>query len=310
MKKRPVMNVAVTVNDNYVYPLKIMLHSLYEQNRDVKVKVYMIYSDVSLKNRKELEKLCQSYQGAFQPIKIDGDYFENAPRMLHFSKEMYYRILAAQFLPEQVNRILYMDPDIIVTGSLRRFYRMDMKNAFFAGARDRLQDGLRKKADPSRPYTYINSGVLLCNLKLLRKEQKVEEVFDYIKENAQRLEFPDQDLINELYRDRIVYVSDCYNFNPNILYWEEYFLYNFFPFAVKKGPAIIHYMGSDKPWNPNYWKGLYHYYWKVEIRHTDRNKVRIGLRILRNPICQIREGWCFFVFAKRHLVNFIRKRMG
>ena len=179
------MNIAVTINDKYFYPLYIMLNTLFAQHRGVAVQVFLIHSRVSKRNRKILAGLCKKNGGKLIEVFVSEDEFSDAPTFSYFSKEMYYRILAAKLLPEDVDRVLYLDPDLIVTDSLLEFYNMPLDNCFFAGARDRLQDVVTNPYWKVLGFTgknnYINSGVLLCNLALLRKEQNIQDIFDMLK---------------------------------------------------------------------------------------------------------------------------------
>lgn len=290
------MNIAVTVNDNYIYPLYIMLNSLYGKHKGVKITVYLIHSRVSRENVEMLTALCEKWGGTLEEVYVGEDAFSEAPVLLYFTKEMYYRILVANLLPETEERVLYMDPDTIVTDSLVDFYNMPMGNSFFAGIVDRLQDqnndGYLSVLNLKPETHYINSGILLCNLAALRREQKVADVFTTLKTYGETLKYPDQDLINMLYEDKIIYADDRYNLNPNNLFWYEFFAYNHAPFCRKK-PAILHYMGKEKPWNPKYMKGLYHYYWWNEIKYTNRKKAPIFFRIFLQPIRCI-GGWCIY----------------
>ena len=292
------MNIAVTINDTYFYPLYIMLNTLFSRHKGKEIQIFLIHSRVSKRNRKRLERLCTEHGGRFIEIFVSEEEFLDAPSFSYFTKEMYYRILVAKLLPETVDRVLYLDPDLIVLDNLEEFYHMSLKDCFFAGIRDRLQD----KEDS--PYwkelgflgknRYINSGVLLCNLELLRKEQKIQDVFDMLKERGERLKFPDQDLINVLYEGKIAVAEDRYNFNPNIIRWWEYLGYNFAPFLLKK-PAIIHYMGSGKPWRNSYAGGMYQYYWNEERKYTYRKKVDMFFRCFKIPFLIIKAGIRFFL---------------
>lgn len=291
------MNIAVTINDTYFYPLYIMLNTLFSKHEKTQIHVYLIHSRVSGKNKKRLERLCKRHGGKFTEIFVSEEEFSDAPSFSYFTKEMYYRILVAKLLPETVERVLYLDPDLIVTDNLEEFYHMPLEGYFFAGIRDRLQD------NEDSPYwkvlgftgknNYINSGVLLCNLTLLRKEQKVQDVFDMLKERGESLKFPDQDLINVLYEGKIAVAEERYNLNPNILRWWEYLGYNFAPFFLKK-PAIIHYMGSQKPWRNSYTGGLYHYYWNEERKYAYGKKVDMFFRFFKIPFLMIKAGLRFF----------------
>ena len=104
---------------------------------------------------------------------------------------------------------------------------------------------------------YINSGVMLMNLALLRKEQDLNEVFNYIKRYKNRLLLPDQDVLSGLYGsktktvDSLVYnISDrylaLYNLDPEN--WRQKIDLNW----VRENTVIIHYCGRNKPWKDNY----------------------------------------------------------
>lgn len=304
------MNIAVTINDKYFYPLYIMLNTLFAQHRGVAVQVFLIHSRVSKRNRKILAGLCKKNGGKLIEVFVSEDEFSDAPTFSYFSKEMYYRILAAKLLPEDVDRVLYLDPDLIVTDSLLEFYNMPLDNCFFAGARDRLQDVVTNPYWKVLGFTgknnYINSGVLLCNLALLRKEQNIQDIFDMLKERGDSLKFPDQDLINVLYEGKIAVVDDRYNLNPNILYIKEYFCYNFAPWLMKK-PAILHYMGEGKPWRVSYKGGLYQYYWREEKKYNPKKKWHMFFRSLKIPYLTIISGKQFVLHLKRRIKRLIKK---
>lgn len=289
------MNIAVTINDNYFYPLYIMLHTLFAVHPDSHIRVYLLHSRVGAENVKRLREICRNRQGEFVEIRIKEETFADAPACGHFTKEMYYRILAAKLLPETESRVLYLDPDMIILDSLESLYRTPMEEYFFAGCRDRFvgihhqeyKDMLRMKKESC----YFNSGFLLCNLEKLRSEQETGRIYEMLQEYGDRLQFPDQDLINALYEGKIKRLDDRYNLNPNILYASEYFIYNFMPWLKK--PAVIHYMGKEKPWNPDYRGGLFQYYWKQEMNYTYKDKKEIAARIWKNPFYILRIGCGF-----------------
>ena len=247
------MNILVTVNDNYVYPLKIMLGSLFRHNKEEEITVYLLHSDVSEKNRKTLDRMISYYGGKFVPIHVSEDLFADAPCPEYFSKEMYYRILAPWILPE-LNRVLYLDPDMVVLQDLSKFYQMDMNGFCYAGCKDRYGYSRLQRRDPGKwsDHIYINSGVLLCNLMELRYVTTKEEYLKYIEDHKDELEYPDQDVINFMNYNRIRYADEKYNLDPNNLHAWEYIAMIFKPLNFLCKPFIFHYMGGDKPWFRTY----------------------------------------------------------
>jgi lipopolysaccharide biosynthesis glycosyltransferase len=112
---------------------------------------------------------------------------------------------------------------------------------------------------------YINSGVLLMNLQMLRKHMHPEEIYEYIHKHKQVLLLPDQDVLSALYGKKTLLVDSLlYNLT------EKYVrAYNFrlLPGAfkinldwIRSNTVIIHYCGKNKPWKTNYLGNLNGFY--------------------------------------------------
>ena len=172
------------------------------------------------------------------------------------SEEMYYRLFAFSILPESVDKVLYLDPDIIVRKSLKELYDLDTGTAYVAGCthvRELLTkiNSMRLKTDESKAY--LNTGVLLMNLALLRKDFTKEEIVHTIMENRPRLLLPDQDVLVILFRDRIMTIDSFrYNLSDRIYSLCRLEDRNINIESVKKNTAIIHYCGRNKPWREGY----------------------------------------------------------
>ncbi len=117
------MNILVTLNSNYIKPLKIMLKSLFLNNPGEEFQIYLLHT--SLKNG-ELDDLAFYIEGhgsELRVIHVDKNCFDDAPVTFHYTKEMYFRLLAYQLLPQDLDRILYLDPDILVLNPVRESVR-------------------------------------------------------------------------------------------------------------------------------------------------------------------------------------------
>ncbi|MCD8362411.1 MAG: glycosyltransferase family 8 protein [Lachnospiraceae bacterium] len=170
--------------------------------------------------------------------------------------EIYYRIFAARYLPDSLDRILYLDPDVIINGSLSSLYSTKLDGYLFAAASHtgklitRFND---LRLDRGREAPYINSGVMLMNLGKLRAEQNADDVYRFIEERRIHLLLPDQDIISSLYGSRI-FLLDPFRYNMT-----EWLYMKHSPFKhgrniqwVRENSVIIHYCGRNKPWKANY----------------------------------------------------------
>lgn len=100
----------------------------------------------------------------FLPISVDDELFQEAPSPTRYPKEMYYRLLAPQLLPEGVQQVLYLDPDILVINPLRPLWETDLRGHLFAAAAHTGKTELANNVNKLRLKTdhdYYNSGVLL-----------------------------------------------------------------------------------------------------------------------------------------------------
>lgn len=253
MKKT--MNILVTLDVNYIPYLNVMITSLLNHNREFYFHVYLLHSSIGEKDVIGTRSILGT-KGELIMINADNINLEGAPTTSRYPKEIYYRIFAAMYLPDTVDRILYLDPDIIVNGSLEKLYELPMENYYFAAA-SHTGTLLRKlnelRLDMEEDALYINSGVMLMNLNLLRKEQNIEDVFDFIEKRKNQLILPDQDIISSLYGTKI-YALDTFKYNMT----ENLFMLHA-PFEkkldlewVKNNSVIIHYCGRNKPWKENY----------------------------------------------------------
>lgn len=265
------MNILVTINANYIKVLVVMLKSLAYNNRHKKIDVYVMNSAL---NKDDIKYLCDNVMKNINIIdlKVSDDLLRNAPVTKRYPKEMYYRILASYYLPRKVDKILYLDPDLVVINKLDKLYNMKLNNYYFAAATHIwgiLQTFNRIRLNMRRDSIYINSGVMLMNIKLLRLEQNVDDVYNFINRNRNKLMLPDQDVISGLYANKIFPLdSYVYNLTEKLLV-NKRFLPHINEEWITSNTVIIHYCGKNKPWNKKY-KGklnkFYNFYDRMDIR--------------------------------------------
>ncbi|MDO5602574.1 MAG: glycosyltransferase, partial [Oscillospiraceae bacterium] len=286
------MNILVTVDANYLHPLTVMLYSLSCQHPGTEIHVYLAHSSLSSKELAQLRKTVETENLTLFPIRLSDEQLENAPVTRRYPREMYYRIFAAQYLPEQLDRILYLDPDIVVINPLDELYHMDFEGNLFAAA-THIRAAMRKLNEIRLAFPengpYINSGVILMNLALLRKVQDMQQVFDYIEKYRYRLFLPDQDIISSLYGNQILLI-DAKRFNMT----ERVYLLSQTSAKSEKRltleeirahSAIVHYCGKNKPWRKNYHGRLHVFYqeYASRLKGPDRLPARERLLLMVNP---------------------------
>ena len=113
-------------------------------------------------------------------------------------------------MPQDLERILYLDADTIVINSLKELYETDFEGNYYVAA-THVKKVLHKlneiRLNIKEDEPYINIGVLLINLKALRTIHIEKEVKDFIEKNEKKLLLPDQDIIVSIYGDKIKLVD-------------------------------------------------------------------------------------------------------
>ena len=265
------VNLLVTLNDAYIPCMNVMLTSLLHSNPKNTFRVFLLHSNISKEKLSQTEEILQG-RGELIPITASAEELQGAPTSSRYPLEIYYRIFAVDYLPRSINRVLYLDPDVIVNGSLDKLYTMPMDGYFFAAASHVnafLQKMNKVRLDMDENSPYINSGVMMMNLELLRKEQDRDAVFRYIEEHKNTLILPDQDVISSLYGHQIIPLNP-YRYNMTERLWllhshDEAITLDW----IRKNSTIIHYCGRNKPWKKHYIGQLDTFFWETVARMND-----------------------------------------
>lgn len=250
------MNLLMTLDRNYVPQLNVMLFSALHSDSAAYFDVYLPHDEgLSEADVAEARALLDQ-RGALHLIQVDESGLADAPTSDRYPKAIYYRIFAAKYLPDTLDRVLYLDPDIVVRQSLQELYEMPMGTAFFAAAshiRGFLHRFNELRLDMDEDSPYINSGVMLMNLPALRAEQDMQAVFDYMDTHKGRLMLPDQDIISALYGQRILPLDSLrYNMTEKLFALHRHNGDGMTLEDVRRESAVIHYCGRNKPWKPGY----------------------------------------------------------
>ena len=278
------MNILITINKKYIKQVNILLNSIQYSNTKENFDIYILHRDLEESDLKIINNNLDLKRFQIHLIKITENEIHKFPVYeKRYPVEIYFRIFASKYLPQDLEKILYLDADTIVINPLKELYEIDFENNYFIAA-THVKKVLHKlneiRLNIKEDEPYINTGVLLMNLRELRKVNIEKEVKEFIKKNEKKLLLPDQDIIVSIYGDKIKLVDslkynlgertvNAYNINhpqnPIGLRW------------VCRNTVIIHYFGRNKPWNKQYRGRLDCFYHKIEklIRKHAKEKVLI-----------------------------------
>ena len=256
------ISLLAALDEHYLPQLHVLLTSLRLNNPGERMDLYLLQRAISPEGLSGVERQCAAFGYGFFPVQVDDALFQNAPVTRQYPKEMYYRLLASRLLPETLDRVLYLDPDILVLNPLRPLWETGLEGNLFAAAAHTGKTELANSVNRVRLNSgsdYYNSGVLLMDLAAARREIDPEEIFRYVAEHKKELLLPDQDLLNALWN------YDARNYNNYLLRSAGT---HDLPWVMEH-TAILHFCGKAKPWKPGYiyrFGVLYQHYAQITRR--------------------------------------------
>lgn len=278
---RKSVDIALSTNDTYIKHIGPLIFAIAENNSDLDINLHIVYKNLTTEGLNQLVKLEQ----IFPDIHFDFRYIESdlvnqiATEHTDFPVETYFRLVLADVLHD-VDRILYFDIDILVNGSIKDLWELDLKGSCIAGAieKDNYMYFPEHAASLglTPEHTYFNAGILLLDLKNMRERHLSETLLHLAIEKAEQLRFCDQDLLNMFFKDEVVLFDVKYNYSS----WQM--------FNEPNEPSdvpIAHFNGSEKPWRMtstyygNQWKFVarYRHYQRAFDRlvHPERPLVSV-----------------------------------
>lgn len=248
-KSENVIPIAMATDNNYAYPTIVAMTSILKnRNNKTHINFYIMLSgdfDQSLKDK--IESLKNKYKKCSVSFIDMEDKLKDLYTSGYIKTASYYRLLLPNLLPD-LDKILYMDVDTITQGDLSNLFDTDIEDYYLAGVSDKdsyggcgpLNDKKFKDMfikqfgnEGTLEDTYVNGGVLLFNLKKMRKYELVEKLIECA--SSTNFNRHDQDVVNYICHDKIKNLGNSFNCAPHLI-------------NNIRHQVIIHYMCS-KPWN-------------------------------------------------------------
>ena len=294
------INVALTLDQNYVVPIAVLMTSILENlSKDYSITFYMFVSGFTDKDRSTIEEIkkvrdfevvyfeMEKYTHLFEEVNVDT--FRNQ----YINIVCYYRLLLFKILPENVKKIFYIDGDMIVDTDLSEIYQtvdgMLASLVVEVIAMTYRDSGLKHLygyeeysnfvKNPNL-YPYYNAGFELLNIEMARELKLWEKAWEFFH-NHPNPPYADQDIINAIIgqanREKVYILGPEYNvFCTNDINHEYGHDNAYYPRIATvdaySNPKILHYAGPDKPWLNS--RGFYYdIWWDYALRTPIKDEI-------------------------------------
>ena len=256
------MNLLFCFDQNYQQHFGVAITSVLLNNLSSHFDVHIITNFMEEKLKQKLDTLSKNYKCSFHLYIINNlDKISQFKVSAHVSNATYYRLIMAEILPKHIDKVLYLDSDVVVISPLEELYNIDLENYFIAAS------GFSGTLVKSKGF---NSGVMVVNLEKWRNEQISTKVIDFATQNRDKLPYHDQSALNRVIKQNYLIIDRKWNFQVDLS-----------PRKIQKpddnialkNARIIHYIGSSKPWY--FWisdqrKNIYELYLKKSLWSTSK----------------------------------------
>lgn len=279
------MNIVLASDDNYVPLLTISIVSFLENNSNEfnEINVFILDDGISKQNIDKINNILNKYKCNVVFIKTKNIEHLNS-KIVSLEKDniasftTYSRLFIGSLIPDNIDRIIYLDCDILVVNSVKQLWDEDISDYYCAAVLDCCNTTVQKMLGISEGDNYINAGILYVNLKKWREDNVEEKFIEFIMNNQNRYYQHDQGIINNTFKNNIKIISPKYNLQGYFQFMSykvskkfsgidnEYYSKEIIDEA-RKNPVVLHFCGSNffRPWKNenNHYTKLYKKYAKL-----------------------------------------------
>ena len=236
-----------TIDDSYAPFLAVALNSAIKNSDPQRnYKAIVLYQDLGADNISRLQSLqTENFKIELMPIRANmedlDDRMSNRLRCDYFTLTIYFRLFIPSMFP-QYDKGIYIDSDVVLTDDIAKLFDIDIGENYIGACNDlSIADipplvAYTEKAVGVNAKEYINSGVLLMNLKKMRDDDLEGHFLALLNKYHFDSIAPDQDYLNAMCNGKIYYLEEKWDTMPN----------DAKPMLTET--SLIHYNLFSKPW--------------------------------------------------------------
>jgi len=267
--------VVCAADDRYSMPLAVVARSALDNlSYDYKIRLFVIDGGITNTNKAKIVSSIDGNRCQIEFIPRPDNWLAAIRDILNYlskstpaelqhitvSAATYYRLFITELLPSSIDRVIYLDCDLVVKDDLRKLWEADFKDAYVLAVQDlwvpyvsSMKGVPYQKLGIPTDSKYFNAGVLVINLQKWRLDGVTTKAIEYLKTYQEDIRAHDQDVLNGLFAGQWGELDSKWNLTPAIIdlfpSWQES------PFSEEmyqlliSSPSIIHFATNRKPWN-------------------------------------------------------------
>lgn len=247
IQQNKTFHIALTGTENYISHMGVVILSAAKYNSDLPITYHVFVNHLSEEEQVKLTEAANMANSEIQVHFIDDRCFKTL-LLSDGVAAFFYRFLVPPAMEGITDRVLYLDGDMMVRGSLKYLAELDFQGKAAVVVTDRKE---QLQMDRVHTAHYFNAGMMLINVGLWRKEGFFDDIVHRAQENVKkvgkRLSHHDQDIHNQMLDGKTLYIDRKYNYLYNL---DRQSLFKKQPVnADYHDQVIIHFAGHAKPWH-------------------------------------------------------------
>jgi len=269
-----------SIDDRFTHHLSAALNSIITNNV-TPIQVIVLCFGVADENVKILQSYQRKSIKKLTLIEVDQDCFADLHETLQFPRASYGRFIAPRLVSSE-DHLLYLDADIIVLQDLGEIFEIDLMEYPVAGISNIDQNALSRMFGENCEGGYLDSGLLLFNLKKWNEDNLSEKIVKKISESGHLWSTPDNHGLNFILKGNFKHIPRKYSYQTHY--------YFTFPETKEESETahILQFAGPVKPDSylcTDHFKDVYSYH----LQQTPFRELLNSDKSLRNLIKRYRK---------------------
>jgi lipopolysaccharide biosynthesis glycosyltransferase len=270
-----------SIDDRFIHHLSAALNSIIANNT-TPIQVIVLCFGVAEENLRILQSYQRKSIKKLTLIEVGQDTFANLHETLQFPRASYGRFMAPRLVSSE-DHLLYLDADIIVLQDLGEIFEIDLMEHPVGGISNIDQNALQRMLGEECEGGYLDSGLLLFNVRKWQEDNLSEEIVKKVLESGHLWSTPDNHGLNFVLKGNFKHIPRKYSYQTHY--------YFTFPETREESEVahILQFAGPVKPDSylcTDYFKSVYAYH----LLQTPFGKLLDSDKSLKNLIKRYRNG--------------------
>lgn len=245
------LNIAYGTDKNFLFGCAVSITSILIENKDLDFSFHVFTDSFTEDDRTKFKALSEQYKTNISIYLVNAANLKSLPENKLWTYAIYFRFIIADYFSDKLERIVYVDSDVVCNGSIRDLSTLSLDGVVAAGVTERDESWWRQRAetlgDRQIANGYFNTGVLVINVPEWKRLDVSTLAMKSLNDQniRSKLTYYDQDVLNMVLAGCVLFLDKIYNTQFSLNYELKKNCEN----PITESTVFIHYIGPTKPWH-------------------------------------------------------------